>query len=179
MSRSPTLPATRLVKVRGERRWTAVPAYALRSSTPKEIVRLFHEIEHEMARSADPAADQGTRTRAAADAALRLSTVVLRASGYETHPPGDPVSTFEALEVLFGPEGRTLAAYFLTSYRRSRRKSGSGTAGTREKRLTELMREVERFRESILEWLQATRRNLFPARPGREGGLRGHQKTLF
>ena len=179
MSSHPRLATTRLVKVPGERRWTAVPAYARRKCTPDEIAELFHQAHHEMARSADPAADLATRYRAASGASLGLATVVLRASGYETVPPLDPKSTFDALPDVFGPEGREAAAVFLSCHRKSRRRTLTSRRDALERALRELSSEVDRFRKSVLEWLEATRRNLLPARPASNDGVEPHQKTLF
>lgn len=120
---SPRLATTRLVKVRGERRWTAVPAYVERPSSTEELAGLFHQAQHEIARSGDPALESWARYRAASRAAALLSTLVLRASGYETVPPGDPKGAFEALPTLFGAEGRAPATAFPASHRKSRRKT--------------------------------------------------------
>jgi hypothetical protein len=177
MSRRSALATTRLVKVPGEHRWKAVPAYVERACTPDEIAGLFHEIEHDLARSADPATELAARYRASADAALKLATVVLRASGYETHPPLDPALTFEALPTLFGPEGRALAKTLLAHHRRSRRKITPARVPTVKRDSADLTREAARFRESILDWLATTRRNLVPpARSGR-GGVEGQERT--
>ena len=155
------------------------PAYVERACTPDEIAQLFHEIEHELSKSADPAAELAARYRAAAQAALGLSTVVLRASGYETRPALDPALTYGALPTLFGPEGRALAMSFPGHYRRSRRKITPAGVHAVDRHLAEFTREAERFRESILEWLATTRRRLVPrTRPGR-GGVEGQESTQF
>jgi len=177
---SPRLATTRLVKVPGERRWTAVPAYGRRTCTPDEIARLFHQIEHDVARSSDPATDLAERYRAAAAASLGLATVVLRASDYETVPPLDPKSTFGALPDVFGTEGRAPAATFLSHHRKSRRTNywiarQAALAGE----LRELSGEVDRFRKSVLEWLETTRRNLLPVRPSSNDDAEPHQSRLF
>jgi len=176
---SPRLATTRLVKVPGERRWTAVPAFAARACMPEEIADLFHQAHHELARSADPAADLGTRYRAACAASFVLATGVLRASGYETVPPLDPKSTFDALPDVFGPEGREAAAVFLSCHRKSRRRTLTGRRVALERELRELSSEVDRFRKSVLEWLETTRRNLLPARSPLNNGADPHQMTLF
>ncbi len=162
---SPRLATTRLVKVRGERRWTAVPAYAERPSGAEELAGLFHRAQHEIAQSADPALESWARYRAASRAAAVLSTLVLRASGYETAPHGDPKGAFEALPTLFGVEGRASAAAFLASHRKSRRKTSPWAPAALERELRKLVREVDEVRKSVLEWLESTRRTLFPRVP--------------
>ena len=162
---SPRLATTRLVKVRGERRWTAVPAYAERASSPEELAELFHRAQHEIARSADPAIETWARYRATSRAAAVFSTLVLRASGYETVPPGDPKGAFEALPTLFGAEGRAPAAAFAASHRKCRRKTSPWAPAALERELRKLSRDVEEFRKSVLECLESTRRTLLPRGP--------------
>lgn len=166
---SPRLATTRLVKVRGEHRWTAVPAYAERASSPEELAELFHRAQHELTRSSDPALGPSDRFRAAAEAAAAFSTLVLRASGYETVPPGDSRGAIEALPTLFGAEGRAPAAAFLAGYRKSRRKTAPGSPATVERQLRTLMTQVERFRKAVLEWFEVNRRPLPPAPKSAEG----------
>jgi hypothetical protein len=161
----PRLATTRLVKVRGQRRWTAVPAYAERPASTEELAGLFHQAQHEIARSGDPALDSWARYRAASRAAAGLSTLVLRASGYETVPPGDSKGALEALPILFGAEGRAPAAAFLASHRKSRRKTSPWAPAALERELRKLSREVDEFTKSVLEWLESTRRTIFPPVP--------------
>lgn len=172
------LAPTRLVKVRGQSRWVSVPAYVQRPCTSDEVAELFHQAEHELARSGDPATDLATRYRASVEAALRLATLVIRASGYETCPRLEPTMTFDALPTLFGPEGRELAKSFLDHQRRSQRKGGSPRSSL-ERKLDELRQQADRFRESIREWLVTTRRSLVPAKRSGSDAVGGHQKTLF
>jgi hypothetical protein len=179
MSPSRSLPATRLAKVQGERRWVAKPAYIKKLCTSDEIAQLLHAAEHELAHAADPATDPGARYRAAAQAALKLAAIVLRASEYESSPSLDPKLTFEALLDLFGPEGRQPAKNFLAHYRRSRRTPEGKRPAAVERALAEILREAGAFRESVLEWLEATRRHLLPAAKSGEEGLEGRQGLLF
>lgn len=176
---SPRLATTRLVKIPGGHRWKAVPAYRRRTCTAGEIARLFHELEHDLARSADPASDLWTRYQAQSSASLALATVVLRAWGYEAVPPLDPENTFGALPELFGPEGRETAAAFLVHHRKSRRRKYWATRIDQlERELGDLAREVDRFKKSVLEWLEVTRRSLLRPRPNLRG-TEDSQMTLF
>jgi len=177
MSIRARLAFTRLVKVHGEHRWKAVPAYIQQACQPAEIAALFHRLEHDWAKSADPAADLKARYRAASAASLVLATVVLRASDFETVPQQDPKGTFDALPNLFGPEGREPADIFLSHHRKSRR--GAGGRPALAGALRDLSRAVDRFRISVLEWLDATRRNLLPARPPPDDDPEPRQRTLF
>jgi hypothetical protein len=119
------------------------------------------------------------RYRAASAASLGLATVVLRAWDYETVPPLDPKSTFGALPDVFGPEGREPAASFLTHHRKSRRRNWTARQAALAGELRELSRELDRFRKSVLEWLETTRRNLLPARPPSDDREEPQQRTLF
>lgn len=177
---SPRLATTRLVKVRGERRWTTVPAYAERPSGAEELAGLFHRAKHEIAQSADPALESWARYRAASRAAAVLSTLVLRASGYETVPPGDPKGAFDALPTLFGAEGRAPATAFLVGHRKSRRKTSPWGPAALERELRKISREVHQFRKSVLEWLESTRRTIFPPVPKTtRDKTEPHQGRLF
>jgi hypothetical protein len=168
-----------LVKVRGERRWTAVPAYAERTCTPAEVAELFHQAQHEIARSDDPALEPWARYRAASRASIALATLVLRASDYETVPPGDPRAAFDALPTIFGAEGRAPAAAFLAAHRKSRRKTCPWASTALERELRKLSQEVDGFRKSVLEWLESTRRSLMPRAPKPQGKQEPHQRMLF
>jgi len=180
MSSHPRLASTRLVKVPGQHRWKAVPAYLERSSSPREIAELLHQALHEAARSADPAADLATRYRAASAASLGLATIVLRASGYDTVPPRAPKETFDALATLFGPEGREAAAIFLKADDPSRKKSLGKSPATLKKSLRELAEAVEGFRTQVLEWLDTARPSLLPADPPPPSkDDEPHQRRLF
>lgn len=176
---SPRLATTRLVKVRGERRWTAVPAYTERLSSPEELAELFHGAQHEIARAADPATQSWERYRAAALASTALAKLVLRASGYEAVPPDDPKGAFDALPALFGAESRAPAAAFLACYRKSRRKKSPWAPAALKCELRKLSSEVEQFRKSILEWLESTRRTLLPPAPKSRDKTDPHQGLLF
>jgi hypothetical protein len=177
---SPRLATTRLIKVRGERRWKAVPAYVRRKCTPDEVAQLFHQLEHELARSADPASDALTRYQAQSAASLVLATLVLRAWDYETVPPLDPKNTLGALPDLFGPEGREPAKMFLSHHRKSRRSQHWTTRqAVLAKEIRELSHEVDLFRKSVLEWLEAARRNLLPSRPRATETTGPDQMMLF
>jgi hypothetical protein len=173
------LPTTRLAKVPGERRWVAKRAYITKRSTPGQIAGLLHAAEHDLAHAADPATEVASRYRAAVQAALNLATIVLRASGYVTSPAHDPQLAFEALPDLFGPEGRRSAKIFLAHYRKSRRAATAQRPAALERALAEILREAGSFRESVLEWLRATRRHLLPAAKSDEEGLEGRQGLLF
>lgn len=173
------LATTRLVKVRGERRWTAVPAYAERASKPEELAELFHQAQHELARSTDPAQDSWERYRAASRASAALATLVLRASGYETVPPNDPKGALEALPTLFGAEGRAPAAAFLAGHRKSRRKTAPWPPTEMERQQRTFVLEVDRFRASVLEWLEANRTPLALPKPKSTDSAEPHQGRLF
>ncbi len=177
---SPRLATTRLVKVRGEHRWKAVPAYTQRPSSPGEIAELLHQALHEAARSADPAADLVTRYRAASEASLGLATVVLRASGYDTVPQRVPKETFDALWTLFGPDGREAAAVFLAAHKKSRRESLGKSPAALTQSFRELSEALEGFRTQVLEWLETARPSPRPATPppGPEND-EPHQGRLF
>jgi hypothetical protein len=158
---SPRLAQTRLVKIRGEHRWKAMPAYRERPCTPDEIAGLFHQFEHDTARSKDPATALVARYQALSAASLVLGTVVLRAWEYEAVPKLDPACTFGALPDLFGPEGRTWAKTFLAHDRKSRRrKFWSTRPGTLAEACRELSRDVDLFKNVVLEWLGTTRAHL-------------------
>lgn len=176
---SPRLATTRLVKVRGDRRWTAVPAYVERPSSPDELAELFHRAQHEIARAADPAIESWERYRAASRASSALATLVLRASGYDAVPPADPRGAFDALPALFGAEGRAPAAAFLACYRKSRRKKSPWAPAALERELRKLSGEVDGFTKSVLEWLESTRRSLLPRAPKPRGEAEPHQRMLF
>jgi hypothetical protein len=176
----PRLATTRLVKVRGERRWTAVPAYAERTCTPAEIAELLHQAQHEIARSADPAMDSWSRYHAASRVSVALATLVLRSSNYETVPPGDPKGTLEALPILFGAEGRAPAAAFMACHRKCRRKTNPWAPAALERELRQLSRKVDDFRKSVLEWLESTKRTILPSLPKTtQDKTEPHQGQLF
>jgi hypothetical protein len=171
---------TRLVKVRGEHRWTAVPAYAGHASSSEELAKVFHTAQHEIARVVDPTLDPWDRYRAASRASAALATLVLHASGYETVPPGDPKGAFDALPVLLGAEGRAPAAAFLSCIRRSSRKKCPWAPAALDRELRKLSREVGDFRKSVLEWIESTRRPLLVTKaPGSRIKTDPHQRMLF
>jgi hypothetical protein len=91
----------------------------------------------------------------------------------------DPKSTFGALPDVFGPEGREPAASFLSHHRKSRRRNWAARQAALAGELRELSREIDRFRKSVLEWLETTRRNLLPIRPSSNDGAEPHQSRLF
>lgn len=180
MSSHPRLASTRLVKVPGERRWKAVPAYTQRTYSPGEIARALHQALHEAARSADPAADLATRYRAASAATLGLATVVLRVSGYDTVPQLSPKETFDALPTLFGPDDRKAAAVILAAHEKSRSKSLGKSPVALKRSLRELSEALESFRTQVLEWLETTRPGLLPtAPPAPPKDDEAYQRRLF
>jgi hypothetical protein len=136
------------------------PAYLEKPSTPLEIARLLHAAEHELAHASDPAADLGSRARSGARAALRLSALVLRASGFETEPPLDPELTFGALPDLVEPEGRSLGRSFHSYYRKIQERGVAPDSPKEKRALGRLLAEAGQFRDAIVEWLATTRRHL-------------------
>ncbi len=183
MSRRPRLASTRLVKVRGSRRWTAAPAYIERNPGFDEITGLLHQALHEVVRAAHPALDLGSRRRAAVAASVSLAGLVLRASGYDTVPPLAPQETLEALSTLFGPEGREWASVFLTAYAKSDLKGRRVSPAVLQQDFWDLARAVDRFRDAVMEWLEATHPEFLPKkeRPSEDlkEGDEPYQKRLF
>jgi len=164
MSRDPLLGITELERVGKGARWKARTVYRKASTTPEEVAALLHAAEHNLtaaAMSGTPADDQFGLVF---QAVLHLAAVVLRASGYRTRRMLDRENLFAALPTLFGSEGRILSRRLA-----ERNKTWKGLKAGRDSVSDEeaacFADEIERFHESILEWLHSKHDDLLGAPP--------------
>jgi hypothetical protein len=122
----------------------------------KEIARLLAVADRDLADANVPGVSVDRRFATAYAAALGLSTVVLRASGYRTSSSstGHHWRTISLLPELMGPGQRARRA-FLDSCRRARNAADYDHVGVAsEQELVELLEDTLAFRAEVLDWLE-------------------------
>ena len=102
------------------------------------------------------------RFATAYNAALQLSTTVLHAAGYRTRGAAHHWTTFAVLAEIMGSEQAGRARYF-NACRSKRNVTDYDSAGsTSEGAVTELIREVEEFKDDVIAWLARYHPDLMP-----------------
>lgn len=98
--------------------------------------------------------DSTTRFTLAYTAALSIATVVIRASGYRAASVGRHKTTFEILGDLFEEEGEALTKYFLNCRAKRNKATYEGRFDIPETEADGIIRETEKFRDSVIAWLK-------------------------
>lgn len=164
MSRDPLLGITELERVGKGARWKARTVYRKASTTPNEVAALLHAAEHDLTAAAMTGTPAADRFGMVFQAALHLAAVVLRASGYRTRRVLDRENLFAALPTLFGSEGRVLSRS-LADWNKAWRGLKAGHDSVSDEEAARFAGEIERFHESVLEWLHSKHDDLLGAPP--------------
>ena len=131
-------------------------------SSPKEIRDLLRVVDRDLKDAAATAISLDLRFTTAYKAAFQLATIVLAASGYRATGAGHHWVTFSVLPKLLGKEFQDLADYF-DHCRNKRNLSEYDRAGeVSEDEAVELLKEAEKFRATVLNWLKKHHPRLVP-----------------
>lgn len=139
---------------RAFQRWLESGALRRHRPTRREISDLLAVVDRDYADAQVTAVSLDRRFATAYSSALQLATVVLTAEGYRASAQrGHHVVTIRALPELLGDELRE-TAHYLDSCRALRNTSDYDRVGAiSENDVAELLDEVGRLRDLVVEWL--------------------------
>lgn len=134
--------------------WLAEDKVKRHKASANEIQSLFNVIDRDIADAGVKEVSADRRFATAYNAALQLATVALLASGYRVSTgKGHHFVTISSLQFTMGKSAVPRMNY-LNVCRQARNKTDYDRAGvTEEDEVVELLMEVTRFRQNVLDWL--------------------------
>ncbi len=116
----------------------------------EEIEKLFKMVERDLKDSNVKAISADRRFATAYNAALQLSTIIIRLNGYRTRGAGHHYSTFLVLKVLLGKDFEEISDYF-DACRAKRNITDYVSANVvSEPDVEELIGEINRFKNTVI-----------------------------
>lgn len=136
------------------KQWLAEGRLRTHAASRAEIHELLAKVQRDLEDASIVELSIDRRFMIAYDAALTLATIALYATGYETRGRDHHWLTFRTLPVTMGEDLADLADYF--DQCRTKRNVGTYDRPGQISRgeLDELMQEVRRFRDLVLNWLR-------------------------
>ncbi len=122
-------------------------------SSAKEIAELLRVVDRDIADAGLLALSPDRRFTTAYNAALQLSTISLRASGYRTSGAAHHWITFQVLPEIMGESQSERADYFDHCRAKRNLADYDQAGGISEADVDELLDEVTRLRIDVLDWL--------------------------
>ena len=122
-------------------------------ATAGEIADLFKVVERDLGDARVEALSADRRFATAYNAALQLATIALRAEGFRTRGEAHHRTTIEALSLILGSDVEGTADYLDACRSRRNTVDYDGIGVATEADVAELLREVERLKAAVTEWL--------------------------
>lgn len=133
------------------------------ASSIQEIRELLSIVDRDLEDAARPGLSSDWRFGIAYNAAFKLCTIALCASGYRAEREAHHYRTIAALPLVLGEQGRAHSDY-LDRCRRKRNVVQYDRAGAAsESEADELMAFTRELRAEVLAWLRANHPNLLPS----------------
>jgi hypothetical protein len=127
----------------------------LHTTSKQELVDLRAAIDRNLRDAAIGGLSAHNRFGLAYEAGLLVAKMVIACAGYRVKGQGAHVTTFTGLEFAMGPTIGRIARY-LNRCRRKRNEISDDMAGVAsDTEATEILREVEGFREAAEAWIAA------------------------
>lgn len=120
------------------------------------------DIAHRNLKSAQELSDSMVAFTIAYNAAVAISTVVLRASGYRTIGEGHHETLFECLKYLFPKEGEKYAALFNQCRRMRNKATYIEPIIVTATQVEELIKAIREFESDVLAWLKKVHPQFVP-----------------
>ena len=125
------------------------------NTSKKEIKDLYLLVDRDIKDAKIEELSVDRRFATAYNAALQLSTVILYCTGYRAHGFGHHYTVLEAAKGIMGKKYYTLFDYF-DSCRAKRNRTDYDYAGSISRaEAEELIREVEKFLQTVKDWVKS------------------------
>jgi len=134
-------------------------------SSKDEIAKLFQIVNRDLKDAGIIHLSADRRFITAYNAALQLTTIVLRAAGFRTNPnkTGHHRISIDALNEIIGKELQELADY-LNACRMKRHICDYTSSGEiSEAEAAELIQETKKFKAFVFNWIKKTHSHLLPS----------------
>jgi len=123
-------------------------------TSKKEIKNLLALVERDIKDAKIEGLSLDRKFACAYNAVLQLATIILYCKGYKAEGLGHHFTTFQAMKAILGKDYYKLADYF-DSCRAKRNITDYDYAGGISKQETEeLIKEAEKFLETVISWLK-------------------------
>ena len=144
------------------KKWAAERHLRPHKTSQKEIKNLLDIVSRDTEDSAIAAVSADARFVMAYNAALKLCTILLYASGYRTDGTGAHYYTIEAMAEILGKDARANADYLDTCRTQRNHAEYDFVDVASDTDVEELYQFVVEFKKSVLKWLKINHSDLLP-----------------
>jgi len=133
--------------------WAANGWLRSHETSPEEIANLFGIVDRDLADAADGISPDW-RFGIAYNAALKLCTILLYASGYRAERVLQHYRTIQAMPLILGSDRRADAEYLETCRKKRNIVEYDYVGGATDDEVDELISFVKELRSGVLDWLR-------------------------
>ncbi len=144
--------------------WVKEEKLKLHSTSKEEILKLLKIVNRDLADAEIPGLSSDRRFITAYNAALQLTTIVLRAAGYRTNPnkPGHHRISIDALNEIIGKEFEELSNYLNTCRIKRHICDYTSSGEVSDFEASEIVKEIKDFKTFVITWIQKTHPHFLP-----------------
>ncbi len=133
-------------------------------TSKEEIAQLFKIVDRDLSDAGIRGLSADRRFITAYNAALQLTTIILRASGFRTNPnkAGHHRISIDALSEILGQEFQDIADYLNVCRIKRNICDYTNSGEVSETEATEIIKEVQGFKISVIKWIKNSHPQFLP-----------------